>query len=106
MIKIRKTDERINQRIAEHLKEILKNMKNVVYYRYRTATVYDILYKIENFNNHEELNNIVKKLYKKAGVKEDNHEVFEIELESKSKFYIMRTDHYLIVGLSIDETDW
>ena len=103
---MRKTDERINQRIAEHLKEILKNMKNVAYYRYRTATVYDILYKIEKFNNYEELNNIVKKLYKKAGVKEDNHEVFEIELESKAKFYIMRTDHYLIVGLSIDETDW
>ena len=103
---MRKTDERINQRIAEHLKEILKNMKNVAYYRYRTATVYNILYKIENFNNHEELNNIVKNLYKKAGVKEDNHEVFEIELESKAKFYIMRTDHYLIVGLSIDETDW
>ena len=103
---MRKTDERINQRIAEHLKEILKNMKNVAYYRYRTATVYDILYKIENFNKYEELNNIVKKLYKKAGVKEDNHEVFEIELESKAKFYIMRTDHYLIVGLSIDETDW
>ena len=103
---MRKTDERINQRITENLKEILKNIKKVVYYRYRTARVYDILYKIENFNNHEELNNIVKKLYKKAGVKEDNHEVFEIELESKSKFYIMRTDHYLIVGLSIDETDW
>lgn len=103
---MRKIDERINQRIAEHLKEILKNIKNVVYYRYRTATVYDILYKIENFNNHEELNNIVKKLYKKAGVKEDNHEVFEIELESKSKFYIMRTDYYLIVGLSVKEISW
>lgn len=103
---MRKIDERINQRIAEHLKEILKNIKNVVYYRYRTVTVYDILYKIENFNNHEELNNIVKKLYKKAGVKEDNHEVFEIELESKSKFYIMRTDYYLIVGLSVKEISW
>lgn len=103
---MRKIDERINQRIIENLKEILKNMKNVVYFRYRTATVYDILYKIENFNNYEELNNIVKKLYKKAGVREDNHEVFGIELESKAKFYIMRTDYYLIVGLSVEEISW
>lgn len=103
---MRKIDERINQRIIENLKEILKNMKNVVYYRYRTATIYDILYRIENFNNFEELNNIVKNLYKKAGVKEDNHEVFAIELESKAKLYIMRTDYYLIVGLSIKEISW
>ena len=103
---MRKTDERINQRITENLKEILKNMKNVTYYRYRTATVYDILYKIENFHHYEELNEIVKEFYKKAGVKEDNHEVFEVELESKAKFYIMIRDYDFIVALSINLKNW
>lgn len=103
---MRTVSSRICERDLEKLKKLLKNIKEVQFYKYRTAIVKDIIFKFKDYSKISEMEEIKNMLYKIVNEKEDNHIVFSIELESGAKLYILIKDFDFIVGLSIDETNW
>ena len=103
---MRTVSSRICERDLEKLKKLLKNLKEVQFYKYRTATVKDIIFEFKDYSKISEMEEIKNMLYKIVNKKEDNHVVFAIELESGAKLYILTKDFDFIVGLSINETNW
>ena len=103
---MRTVSSRICERDLEKLKKLLKNIKEVQFYKYRTAIVKDIIFEFRDYSKISEMEEMKNMLYKIVNEKEDNHVVFAIELESGAKFYILIKDFYFIVGLSIEEISW
>lgn len=98
--------ERKNEEDIEVLQGLLKDVIKIKYYGYRQAFVENIIYSFQNFGNYTELREIERRIFKEAGKKRQNHEVFMLELKEGGKFYIMINDSFMIVGLSLNKRIW
>ena len=91
------------------LSYMIKEAKEVIFYRYRTAMICD---KIMEFEEYEDSNNVklIKledALYEKAGIKrKDNHVCFEVQTENGNKLYFMFSDLNLYIGLGLTVKNW
>lgn len=94
---------RKNEEDMKVLRDLLKDVIKIKYYGYRKAFVENIIYCFENFEKYPKLKRIEQRLYKEAGKKRQNHETFLLELKKGGRFYIMITDSFMVVGLSINE---
>ena len=95
--------ERKNEEDMKVLKDLLKDVIKIKYYGYRKAFVQNVLYCFDNFEKYPKLKRIEQRLFKETGKKRKNHESFLLELKKGGRFYIMITDSFMVVGLSINE---
>ena len=87
----------------------VKESKKVIFHRYRSAMVFDIIIEFEDYqiSKNEKLMELENLLYEKAKEKRrDNHVCFEVVSENGNKLYFMITDLKILIGLGISEKEW
>lgn len=87
----------------------VKESKKVIFHRYRSAMIFDILMEFEDYqiSKNEKLMELENLLYEKAKEKRrDNHVCFEVVSENGNKLYFMITDLKILIGLGISEKEW
>lgn len=91
------------------LSYMIKEAREVIFYRYRTARVLDIIMEFEDYesSNNVKFIKLENALYKKAGIKrKDNHVCFEVITQNGNKLYFMLSDLNLYIGLGLTVKDW
>lgn len=84
--------------------EICMGCTGVKHYKYRTALVRDIIFRIDR--NNTRARQLESWLAERCNVREDNHTAYEVTLNSGKKLYIFCTDSTMAFGLSIEERMW
>ena len=106
---MRSYQEKVMSWNLRRINYFVKESKKVIFHRYRSATVFDIIIEFEDYqiSKNEKLMELENLLYEKAKEKRrDNHVCFEVVSENGNKLYFMITDLKILIGLGISEKEW
>ena len=106
---MRSYQEKVMSWNLRRINYFVKESKKVIFHRYRSAMVFDIIIEFEDYqiSKNEKLMELENLLYEKAKEKRrDNHVCFVVVSENGNKLYFMITDLKILIGLGISEKEW
>lgn len=106
---MRSYQEKVMSWNLRRINYFVKESKKVIFHRYRSAMVFDIISEFEDYqiSKNEKVLELENLLYEKAEVKRrDNHVCFEVLSENGNKLHFMISDLKILIGLGLTEKNW